>query len=158
MHQAAPLSQADLGVERAREQIAAGRLTRPAGDSATDHVLAAWQADPAHPQLGATAAALMDALGGAVAEAIARDRDQDTEALLQAAARVRSETSALPADAQRRWQDRVDKALATRIDAAARKVDRDRATRTAGLAASADLPAAAARRLQAQAGRVPDLG
>ena len=158
MHQAAPLSQADLGVERAREQIAARRLTRPAGDSATDHVLAAWQADPAHPQLGETAAALMDALGGAVAEAIARDRDQDTEALLQAAARVRSETSALPADAQRRWQDRVDEALATRIDAAARKVDRDRATRTAGLAASADLPAAAARRLQAQAGRVPDLG
>ncbi|MGJ4803962.1 bifunctional serine/threonine-protein kinase/formylglycine-generating enzyme family protein [Luteimonas sp. SDU82] len=158
MHRAAPLSQADRGIERMQVQIQAGRLAIPAADSATANFLVAWQADPAHPQLGEASTALMDALGTATGEAIASDRDSDTELLLQAAARVRDDTAALPADALRRWQERVGKALAARSDAAARKLDRARALRVVELGRQADLPAATVQRLQARASAVPDLG
>ncbi|MDH7453287.1 bifunctional serine/threonine-protein kinase/formylglycine-generating enzyme family protein [Luteimonas composti] len=158
MHGAAPLSPADLAIDRMHERIAAGRLAWPAEDSATAHLLAAARADPKHPQLGESAAVLTDALGAAAADAIARDRDDDSGLLLRAAARVREGAGAVPADALRRWQDGVGKALSTRMEAAAGKLDRARAQRVVEFAGLAGLPAPARQRLQAQAARVPDLG
>ena len=157
MHAAAPLSQADRAIERMRERIDEGRLAG-ARDSATADLLEAWKAEPTHPQLGQAAATLIDALERAAVDAIGRDRDQDTEALLQAAAQVREASGLLPAAGSRRWQDAVGKALTARADAAARKVDRARATRVVEQARLAEVPAATVQRLQAVAARVPDLG
>jgi len=158
MHRAAPLSQADRLIERVHEQIGAGRLTTPADDSATVNLLGARRADPGHPQLDEATTALMDALGRATADAIARDRDEEADALLRAAVRVRENVGTQGGEAQSRWQDRVGEALAARSVVAVRKVERDRATRVVELARVAGLPSAAVQRLQAQAGRIPDLG
>ncbi|MGY1410238.1 MULTISPECIES: protein kinase domain-containing protein [unclassified Luteimonas] len=158
MHRAAPLSPADRLVERMHEQIRAGRLAAPADDNATASLLAARRADQGHPQLDEATTALMDALGKSAADAITRDRDDDADALLRAAARARENIGTLPGDALARWQDRVGEALAARSASAVRKVERDRATRVVELAKIADLPSAAVQRLQAQVKRIPDLG
>jgi serine/threonine-protein kinase PpkA len=154
MDAAAPLSDADRWLEQARLQLEDGRLSLPPGENATHSVVEAARADPAHPQLAATAADVMRALAEATARAVASD--QDIDPLLAAAARLH-ESGAAGDAAHAAWRERVEAAMRARIGAAATKVDRESALRAVQRARDARLPTAAVARLEALAAKIPDL-
>lgn len=154
MHAAAPLSAADRWLEQARAQLGDGRLVLPPGENASHSVLQAIQADPTHPQLAATGADVLQALGDATAQAIAGDRDPGAQ--LRAAGRIVDAGVAGDA-AHAAWRRRVGAAMEQRIAAAAARVDRATALAVVEQARAARLPEATVRTLQAQAGRIPDL-
>ena len=159
MHAAAPLSPADLQLQALQAQIESGELTAAAGqESAADRLVAAWRADPAHPQLQQAATALYAALATASIRAIARDRVAETEVLLADAQRARSDTGAVPAPAIAQWRDAIAKALDQRVRRSASEGDRDAATRSVDQAAFAGLPAAAISRLRNRAGTIAARG
>src|SRR5690606_27465 len=153
MHAAAPLSAADRWLEQARAQVEAGHLALPPGENASHSLILAARAPP---QLAATAADVLAALGEAAAKAIADDREADLDLLLPAAARIHG-SGAADDGAHAAWRERIAAAMEARVAAAARRVDRPAALRVVDLAAAARLPTATVERLRSRAGRIPDL-
>ena len=145
-------------VDAAVRQLEQRHLTQPQGGNAQASVLAAWDADPAHPRLGETADALLEAFGVELARQLHdghpdRALDYLSRADSVAAATQRSDGPALAG-----VRKAAAAALAEGVRRAAARFDRQAATRIAGRAEAFGVDRTTAGDLQAMARGVPSPG
>lgn len=159
-----PESAAEPLVAAAENQLRQQRLTAPPGDNAFDSLMAALEADAAHPRLSGNGVALVGALADRALAALKRDDVATATAAVERARRV-AERIALPRDprvaapqAIVRMDTRLEQALRASVAAAAGAFERDQALRQAGLAKPLGLPPARAGALLALARAVPTNG
>ncbi|PJJ99099.1 hypothetical protein CO641_05630 [Lysobacteraceae bacterium NML91-0213] len=155
---AAPESEASTLVDNARRQLEQRRLVSPAGDNAYDSLVAAARIAPDHLELPQLSAQLVRTLA---ADAVRAARSGDDAAARTGFERIASlvQATGLADDGLRRDLQRdTAAALATRIETAAARFDRDAARRAAALADAAGLDATTRQRLRRQADAVPAVG
>ncbi|MCD9047063.1 bifunctional serine/threonine-protein kinase/formylglycine-generating enzyme family protein [Luteimonas sp. MHLX1A] len=155
---AAPESEASTLMEDARRQLQQRRLVSPAGDNAYDSLVAAARIAPDHLELPQLSAQLVRALANDALRATKNGNDADARAQFERIATLVQATGPAGDDLTNELQRDVTAALTTRIEAAARRFDRDAARRAVALAAPANLDTAARERLRRQAEAVPAVG
>ncbi|MCD9028078.1 protein kinase [Luteimonas sp. BDR2-5] len=153
----APISASDRHIAAAERQIRAGRLTAPAGESALDELLAAWQADQEHLRVPPTAERLFDAVGRRAARRIERGDDADAVALLSQVRRQAAPLDGKGFDPMRPIRPHVADAVERRIEKAIAAVDRDDAVAALAAADAVGLDASDTARLRRAAMTIPQL-
>ena len=151
-------SGAEPWIEAARRQLQARRLTEPEGDNAQASVLAAWQADPAHPQLDATTDAVIAALGAELARQLRGGDAARAAAYLASAEAVARAGDREDGAAMAALRKAAVASLSEGVRRAAARFDRAEASRIAGQALAFGVDAASAQRLQAAADAIPAPG
>ena len=145
-------------LDAAATQIEARNLTRPEGDNAHDSVLAAWDADPAHPQMAATVDALIAALGVEIQRHLEAGNQGRANDYLERAATLAERTGREDSQAMGTLRQDALAALAARVEQAASRFDRNGAQQLAALATRYGADATAVARLQARANAIPQAG
>ena len=153
-----PESPAEHWVSAAEQQLQQRKLTSPSNNNAYDSLLAAWQADAAHPRLPAAIGGLIDAFGDEADRRLRTGDDRQVRDYLDRANRLATQTQQTDSAAMARLRTRIGKALSTRIDQAAAKYDRDAAMRAAETAKSLGLDATTVAALGKRAQAVPQAG
>jgi hypothetical protein len=153
-----PESPAEHWVGAAEQQLQQHNLTAPSGNNAYDSLLAAWQADAAHPRLPAAIGGLIDAFGDEADRRLRTSDDRQARDYLDRANRLATQTQQTDSAAMARLRTRIGKALSTRIDQAAAEYDRDAAMRAAETAKSLGLDATTVAALGKRAQAVPQAG
>jgi hypothetical protein len=153
-----PESPAEHWVSAAEQQLQQHNLTSPSGNNAYDSLLAAWQADAAHPRLAASIGRLVDAFGDETDRRLDAGDDRGARDYLDRANRLATQTQQTDSAAMARLRTRIGKALSTRIDQAAAKYDRDAAMRAVDTAKALGLDAASVAALGKRAQAVPQAG
>ena len=148
-----PESPAEPWMLSAEQQIRARNLTAPKAGNAYDSVLAAWRADPAHARLPAAIDALIDAMAVQIQQRLKDGEEPRARDYIQRADRIARETGHAGSPALRRMHAAVAKSLEARIDADAKRLDRNAGIEAATLAAEVmdDKVAAAALMKRARA-------
>jgi len=154
----AQASRASPLLEAAARQLGQRRLTQPGGDNARDTLLAAWEADPAHPGLPDAIDGLIAAFGEELARQLgtgdfARAAEYVAHAESLAAATGRDDGDAMVA-----FRNTGSEAVEAGVRRAANRHDRESAGRIAALAAAFGADAGTAVRLQSIAAGVPGPG
>lgn len=159
-----PQSPAERWIAAAQTQLRQERWTSPKGDNAYESLMTAAQADPAHPRLPEVAAQLVQALA-AHAERALREGETETATQLFERARALSERIALPGPrsggqpaAIARMERRAAAILRSRIERAARQLDREQALQAVDVARALKLGQARIAALEALARAVPAAG
>ena len=155
---AAPESEASTLVEDARRQLEQRRLVSPADDNAYDSLVAVARIAPDHLELPQLSAQLARALATDAVRATKNGDDADARARFERIATLVQATGLADDDLARELRRDTTAALAARIDAAARRFDREAARRAAALAGVANLDAEALGRLRRQAEAIPAVG
>jgi hypothetical protein len=153
-----PESPAEHWVSAAEQQLQQRNLTSPSGNNAYDSLLAAWQADAAHPRLPAAIGGVIDAFGDEADRRLRTGDDRQARDYLDRANRLATQTQQTDSAAMTRLRTRIGKALSTRIDQAAAKYDRNAAMRAAETAKSLGLDATTVAALGKRAQAVPQAG
>ncbi|MCL1633119.1 bifunctional serine/threonine-protein kinase/formylglycine-generating enzyme family protein [Luteimonas sp. SX5] len=130
-----PESPAEPWMIAAEQQTRARNLIAPKGGNAYDSVLAAWRADPAHARLPGTVDGLIDAMTVQVEQRLKDGGYERVREYVSRAERIARETRRADSPALKRMQAAVAKALGAGVDAAAKRLDRNGAIRTATVAA-----------------------
>jgi len=152
---AAPASDAERWLVDAERQLAAGRLTLPAGDNAYTSVLNAWQADPNHLRLDPVIEALIGALGTKAERDFASGRVDEARTGMMQASQLAARTARADGSALAAVSQRMGKAVATRVERAAGDYDRPAALAAVELARRMGLDAASITALEKQARAIP---
>ncbi|QCO67434.2 hypothetical protein E5843_05960 [Luteimonas yindakuii] len=155
---AAPESEASTLVEDARRQLQQRRLVSPAGDNAYDSLVAVAGIAPDHLDLPQLSAQLARALAADAADAVKNGNDAAARRQLERIASLAQATGLGDEDLAVELRRDFATALATRIEAAARRFDRDTARKAVALAEAASLDATTRERLRRQAEAVPAVG
>ncbi|MBJ6984830.1 bifunctional serine/threonine-protein kinase/formylglycine-generating enzyme family protein [Luteimonas sp. MC1750] len=155
MLRAAPASDAERWLVSAERQLAAGRLTAPAGDNAYTSLLNAWQADAGHLRLGPAIDALIKALGATAERAFARGETDAARTAVMQASQLASRTSRADGDALRGAMAGVGKVVATQVERAAAKYDRAEALDAVEAGKRMGLDAAMLAKLDRRARTIP---
>ncbi|MFS8064184.1 MAG: SUMF1/EgtB/PvdO family nonheme iron enzyme, partial [Luteimonas sp.] len=153
-----PESPAEHWVSAAEQQLQQRNLTSPSGNNAYDSLLAAWQADAAHPRLPAAIGGVIDAFGDEADRRLRTGDDRQARDYLDHANRLATQTQQTNGAAMTRLRTRIGKALSIRIDQAAAKYDRDAATRAVDTARTLGLDPATVAALGNRAQAVPQAG
>jgi hypothetical protein len=153
-----PESPAEHWVSAAEQQLQQHNLTSPSGNNAYDSLLAAWQADAAHPRLGAAIGRLVDTFGDEADRRLRAGDDRGARDYLDRANRLATQTQQTDSAAMTRLRTRIGKALSTRMDQATAKYDRDAAMRAVDVAKSLGLDPATIAALGKRAQAVPQAG
>lgn len=155
---AAPESDAETWLVAAERQLGERKLTAPAGDNAYTSVLNAWQADSGHLKIAATADALIAALAREAEREILSGDDGSARGSVMQATQLASRTARGDGAALAALRERVRKAVATRVDAAASSYDRTAALAAVESGRRMGLDARAIAALDARARKVPLAG
>jgi serine/threonine protein kinase len=153
-----PESPAEHWVSAAEQQLQQRKLTSPTGNNAYDSLLAAWQADAAHPRLPLAIGGLVDAFGEQADRLLRAGDDRQARDYLDRANRLATQTQQTGSAAMARLRNRIGKVLSARIDQAAAKYDRDAAMRVVDTAKASGLDAASVAALNKRAQAVPQAG
>ena len=152
-----PQSAAEPLLVAAEQQLRAHNLTAPANRNATDSLLAAWKADPAHPRLTATTASAIAALGDAADERLRRN-DGRAKDYLDRADRLATAAGGKANDAMAAMHAKLDRSLDSRMSQAIAHVDRPAAQRILDDAKAIGLPRARIDALASRAKSIPAAG
>lgn len=158
MLRTAPESPAERFVVAAEEHVRRGRLASPAGNNAYDSVLAGFRADRNHMRMGATIAALAEALSTRAAQRIEAGDLEDARDDVERVQRLAKATAPLGNAALAGLSPRTGKALRKRMDALAAKYDGTGALAIAQAAKALGADNATASALLARAQSVPKPG
>jgi hypothetical protein len=154
----AAASPATAMLAAARERIGARNLTLPDDGNAHDSVLAAIAAAPDHPDLPATADALVDAYATEIARHLEAGNAARAVDYRDRATEIATRAGRLDGAAMANLRASARAAIASGIDAAAAGFDRERAVELAGQAGAFGAPPQEVARLRKQAGDILQSG
>ena len=133
-------SPARAAIDIARKRIAAGQLTAPIGANAYASVLEAWNADGTNAEVLAVIEDLTDAFGGIIAAQIRDGDDARAREVHAMASSLAQQTGTAASPSYLRLRGRIEAAVKSRFESAAKRYDHEAAQRTARLVADFGLP------------------
>jgi hypothetical protein len=155
-----PLPEAPLQIalDDARRQIAEQKLTEPAGDNATESVLAAWHVDPDSGEVQRVIGELTDALAAVMLEFLDNGNEAGAREYFDHVVQLGQATATAGSPAQQRMREQLAAALEDSVERAARQFQSPRALEAVQLAREMQLDAAFVARLSARADAIPRRG
>ena len=155
-----PLPEAPLqnALDDARRQIDQRNLTAPAGDNAYDSVLRAWKAAPDNSEVQRVIDELTSALGAEMLAHLGARRDSQAQEYFTRIQQLAQATASGDSATQHQLEQDTAEALRERMRKAETGFDHKRAAEVLALAGALELPAEAARDLQARADAIPKRG
>jgi hypothetical protein len=129
-----PESPAQEWVSSGETQLAARKITAPAGDNAYDSVIAAFSADPKHEGLAPLVTSVLGALGDEMATRLRKGDEEKAREYLNRATQLADRTAPLGTEALRGIHEKAADALQRRVASAEKKHDRADALSAGSLA------------------------
>jgi hypothetical protein len=151
-------SPARAAINTARKRIAAGQLTAPIGANAYTSVLEAWNADATNGDVLAAIEDLTDAFAGAIAAQIRDGNDARAREVYAMATSLAQQTGTARSPAWLRLRGKIETAVRSRFESAAKRYDHDTAQRTVQLVTDFGLPPKLGADFASRVDKMPRMG
>jgi serine/threonine protein kinase len=151
-------SPARTAINTARKRIAAGQLTAPIGANAYTSVLEAWNADATNAEVVAVVEDLTDAFAGTIAAHIRDGNDARAREVYAMATALAQQTGTVRSPAWLRLRGKIETAVKSRFEAAAKRYDHDSAQGTVQLVTDFGLPPQLGADFASRVQKMPRMG
>jgi serine/threonine-protein kinase PpkA len=151
-------SPARTAINTARKRIAAGQLTAPIGANAYTSVLEAWNADATNAEVIAVVEDLTDAFAGTIAAHIRDGNDARAREVYAMATALAQQTGTVRSPAWLRLRGKIETAVKSRFESAAKRYDHDSAQGTVQLVTDFGLPPQLGADFASRVQKMPRMG